>query len=104
MFDQVDEGFELFRLHALAHQLFQIREVFQGLEDGKLIPATEIRVVVRRHFKQLVEALEQTPLSDEGRDHIVDDAEVEMVAGDADARMADRRRRQASCPGFEADQ
>ncbi len=85
MLDELHEGLQLLRLQACPHQLFQFSEISQRLEDRKLIPAAEIRVVARRHLKQLVEALEQTPLSDERRDDVVDDPEVEMVSRDADA-------------------
>lgn len=65
MIDQIDECLQLLRLEARTDELLQFRKVFECLEDRQLVPAAEIGVVARRDFKQLVKALEQTPLSDE---------------------------------------
>ena len=104
MFDQIDEGFEFFRLQAGPHQLLQLTVIFQSFKDRQLVPATEIGIIVGGNFEDLVEAFEIAAFADLRRDDIIDDAEIEMIARNANTGMADRGRSQNTTMRFKPDE
>ena len=89
-FDDIDECLKRPGIERNPRELAKLLQIAASLHQRELVPAREIRVVVVGNRQDLVHRTIAAALAETRRHYPVDDAIIEGVASDPDARMSER--------------